>query len=307
MTAIRAYAAAKLNLYLHVLGRREDGYHLLDSLVAFASAHDLVEVESTPYFSLQLHGPHSLPLLMEDTESNLVTKAVFRLAEALGRKPHVTVKLTKNLPLASGIGGGSADAAATLRALCALWDVPLNHPAVTELAAKLGADVPVCVGSRTSYFAGTGTDLSPAPDLPEDCWVVLVNPGVSMPTPAVFEARDGAFSEPARLTTSFTDVRELAALLKEGRRNDLTPPAARLSPVITQVLAALDSTAGCLLSRMSGSGATCFGLYVDFDHAVAAAELIGGIRPGWWVQPAALLNDLSGLEVLEGVTLLDWP
>lgn len=306
MTIIRAYAAAKLNLYLHVLGRREDGYHLLDSLVAFASAHDLVEVESTPYFSLQLHGPNSLPLLLEDTESNLVTKAVKRLADALGRKPHVTVKLTKNLPLASGIGGGSADAAAALRALCALWDVPLDHAAVVELAARLGADVPVCVGSRTSYFGGTGTDLSPAPDLPEDCWVVLVNPGVSMPTPAVFEARQGPFSSPARLTTSIRDVRELATLLKDGRRNDLAKAAERLSPVIPQVLAALDSTTGCLLSRMSGSGATCFGLYVDFDHAVAAAEMIAEIRPGWWVQPATLLNDLSGLEVLDG-TLLDWP
>lgn len=307
MTVIRAYAAAKLNLYLHVLGRREDGYHLLDSLVAFASAHDLVEVESTPYFSLQLHGPNSLPLLLEDTDSNLVTKAVKRLAEALGRKPHVTVKLTKNLPLASGIGGGSADAAAALRGLCALWDVPLDHPEVTALAAKLGADVPVCVGSRTAYFGGTGTELSPAPELPEDCWVVLVNPGVSMPTPAVFEARNGPFSSPARLTTSFTDVRELAALLKEGLRNDLAPAAERLSPVITQVLAALDSTTGCLLSRMSGSGATCFGLYVDFDHAVAAAELLSALRSGWWVQPAALLNDLSGLELEEGATLLDWP
>lgn len=307
MTVIRAVAAAKLNLYLHVLGRREDGYHLLDSLVTFATAHDLVEVESTPYFSLSLHGPYSMGLLMEDTDSNLVTKAVKGLAAALGRKPHVTVKLTKNLPLASGIGGGSADAGAALRALCALWDVPVDAPVVTELAARLGADVPACLDCRTAYFGGTGTDLSPAPDLPDDCWIVLVNPNVAVPTPAVFKARSGDFSAPARLPGPVADVRELAVALKDGRQNDLSAPAEAVAPIITQVLAALDSTTGCLLSRMSGSGATCFGLYTDADRAVAAAAILHRMRPGWWVQPAALLNDLSGLEVEEGATLLDWP
>lgn len=307
MTVIRAVAAAKLNLYLHVLGRREDGYHLLDSLVGFATAHDVVEVESTPYFSLSLHGPNALPLLMEDTDSNLVTRAAKGLAAALGRPPAVTVKLTKNLPLASGIGGGSADAAATLRALCALWDVPADSPAVLELAARLGADVPVCLGARTAHFGGTGTELAPAPALPEECWIVLVNPGVAMPTPAVFQAREGEFSAPARLETPAADAAELASLLKDGRRNDLAAAAERLNPVIGQVLAALESTTGCHLARMSGSGATCFGLYTCADRAVAAAALISRARPKWWVQPGALLNDLSGLEVLEGATLLDWP
>lgn len=307
MTVIRAAAAAKLNLYLHVLGRNDDGYHLLDSLVAFASAHDVVEVESTPYFSLSLHGPYSLPLLMEDTDSNLVAKAAKGLAAALGRPPHVTVKLTKNLPLASGIGGGSADAAATLRALCALWEVSVEDPRVVELAAKLGADVPVCLGSRTAYFGDIGTVLSPAPDMPEETWVLLINPGVSMPTKAVFEARGGRFSNAARLDRKFEGVRELATLLKEGRRNDLATPAEWLSPVIISVLAALDSTTGCVLSRMSGSGATCFGLYVDYDSMIQAAELIAQVRPAWWIEPAALLNDVSGLEVVEGATLLDWP
>lgn len=295
MTLIRAAAAAKLNLYLHVLGRNADGYHRLDSLVAFASAHDLVEMVPAPRFSLSIQGPFALPLLMEDTDSNLVARAVKALAAALGRAPEVAVTLYKNLPVASGIGGGSADAAAALRAAAALWGLAPDDPRPAALAPTLGADVPVCLSGRTAYFAGTGTEVTPAPDLPE-AWLVLVNPGVALSTPAVFSARTGAYSDPGRLATHPTTVMELAVALRE-RRNDLALAAQSLSREVTEALAALDLVPGSLLARMSGSGATCFGLFADADSAAAAAALIAARRPRWWVQAAALVNDVAALEL----------
>lgn len=297
MPLIRAAAAAKLNLYLHVLGRNADGYHRLDSLVAFASVHDVVEVAPSDYFSLSIQGPFALPLLMEDTDKNLVARAVKALAAELGRAPDVAVTLVKNLPVASGIGGGSADAAAALRAVAALWELPDDHPALATVAPKLGADVPVCLAGRTAYFAETGTVLTPAPDLPEG-WVVLVNPGVGLHTAKVFGARTGAYSNPDRLDPMPADMVELAQALQQ-RRNDLTLAAQGLCPGVAEVLAALDATPGSLLARMSGSGATCFGLYADAESAVLAAQLIARARPQWWVQAAGLVNDVSGVQVVE--------
>lgn len=295
MTLIRAAAAAKLNLYLHVLGRNADGYHRLDSLVTFASAHDLVEMAPANRFSLSIQGPFALPLLMEETDSNLVARAVKALAAALGRSPDVAVTLYKNLPVASGIGGGSADAAAALRAAAALWGLAPDDPRPAAIAPTLGADVPVCLGGRTAYFAGTGTEVTPAPDLPE-AWLVLVNPGVALSTPAVFAARTGAYSDAGRLVTAPANVMDLAAALRE-RRNDLAFAAQTLSRDVTEALAALDLVPGCLLSRMSGSGATCFGLFADAESAVAAAAMIAGRRPRWWVQAASLVNDVAALEL----------
>lgn len=296
MIAIRAAAAAKLNLYLHVLGRAANGYHQLDSLVAFASAHDLIEVAPGNGFSLSIQGPFALPLLMEDTDSNLVAKAVKALAAALDRPADLSVTLFKNLPVASGIGGGSADAAAALRAVATLWGLEPDAPVLARIAPTLGADVPVCLAGRTAYFAGTGTELTKAPDLPES-WVLLVNPGVALSTPAVFAARTGAYSDPGRLDAMPATVAELADALRD-RRNDLSMAAQSLAKPVTEALAALEMTPGCLLARMSGSGATCFGLYADADSAVAAATMISRVRPGWWVQPAALVNDVAAVEAM---------
>ncbi|HYC05136.1 MAG TPA: 4-(cytidine 5'-diphospho)-2-C-methyl-D-erythritol kinase [Azospirillaceae bacterium] len=295
MQLVRAAAAAKLNLYLHALGRRPDGYHELDSLVGFASAHDLVEVAPADRFSLSIQGPFSGPLLFADPAENLVWRAAHALAEALGRPPHAAVTLTKNLPVASGIGGGSADAAAALRALAVLWDLPPDDPRPAAIAPTLGADVPVCLLSRTSYFGGAGERVAPAPELPET-WLVLVNPGIHVMTRDVFAARTGPWSAAARLERAPDDVADLARMLA-ARGNDLQAPALSVAPVIGAALAALDVAPGCLLSRMSGSGATCFGLFRDADHAVAAAQLIARVRPDWWVKPAALLADVSGVEI----------
>jgi 4-diphosphocytidyl-2-C-methyl-D-erythritol kinase len=289
-------ASAKLNLYLHVLGRRADGYHELDSLVAFADIHDTVTVspnpdlnpDQSPAVSLAIDGPFAPALLAESSADNLVTRAARLLAEATGRAaPGVAITLTKRLPVASGIGGGSADAAACLRALARLWDIPLTDPVLPQLAARLGADVPVCLAGRPSWLGGIGERLDPAPVLPP-CAVVLVNPGVPLATPAVFRARTGPFSQPARFTEHPADARDLARLLA-GRGNDLAPPAEMLAPVICDVLNRLSETPGCLLARLSGSGATCFALYADPEQAKAAAAALASEQPGWWVRPGSLL------------------
>jgi 4-diphosphocytidyl-2-C-methyl-D-erythritol kinase len=283
MIAVTRAAPAKLNLTLAVVGRRDDGYHLLDSLVGFTEYGDSVAAEPSQTLGLVMDGPFGAALAVDPVE-NLVLRAARLLAEAGGIVPRAALKLTKRLPVASGIGGGSSDAAATLLALAELWQLA---PAPEDLAAiglKLGADVPVCLAARTARLEGIGERIGPAPSLPA-APIVLVNPGVGLPTPQVFRARRGSFSAGAGaqgvLARSPADVRELAEAL-EGTGNDLTAPAITLLPVIAEVLAALEATPGRLLARMSGSGATCFALFADDAAASAAASAIAAAHPGWW-------------------------
>ena len=270
-------APAKVNLYLHVVGRRSDGYHLLDSLAVFPAVGDTLRAAPAEAFSLALEGPFGGAL--QAVPDNLVLRAARGLAELAGVRGGARLTLVKTLPVASGIGGGSADAAAALRLLGRLWGVAPAAEALRALALRLGADVPVCLTGRPARMGGVGDMLSPAPDLPA-CGLVLVNPGVAVLTPDVFRARSGRFSAPAALPSGWPDAvamaRDLAAL-----GNDLEPPAVTLCPVIGTVLAALRAAPGRLLARMSGSGATCFGLFADAVAAAAAAE--GVRRPGWWV------------------------
>ncbi len=262
-------APAKVNLYLHVVGRRADGYHLLDSLVVFAGACDVLHAETAGTLSLTLAGPFGGTLAAEP--DNLVLRA----ARALGGGG-ARLTLEKHLPVASGIGGGSADAAAALRLLPRLWG---TAPATPAQALALGADVPVCLGSTACRMGGVGEVLAPAPVLPA-CGLALVNPGAAVATQAVFRGRTGPFSPvaplPAGWASAASMARDLGAL-----GNDLEPAAAALCPSIADALAALRAAPGCLLARMSGSGATCFGLFETPAHAEAAAGLCG--RDGWWV------------------------
>jgi 4-diphosphocytidyl-2-C-methyl-D-erythritol kinase len=284
--AVRVAAPAKLNLYLHVVGRRPDGYHLLDSLVAFADDADVVEVRPDPAGPvLEVTGPGASVLAGEP--DNLALRAARALAEALGRPPAVSIRLDKRLPVAAGVGGGSADAAAVLRALALLWGLPDGHPAPAAVAPALGADVPACLACRPCHMGGIGEEIDPAPPLPP-VWTVLANPGVPCPTPPVVRARTGPFAAPARLADAPADAGALAAALAE-RRNDLEAPARALVPAVGDVLAALADTPGCLLARMSGSGATCFGLYAGPGAAAAAAAALAD-RPGWRVRAARLLD-----------------
>lgn len=269
-------APAKVNLYLHVVGRRADGYHLLDSLAVFPAVGDTVRAEPSDALSLALEGPFGGALHAEP--DNLVLRAARGLADLTCVPAAARLTLVKTLPVASGIGGGSADAAAALRLLARLWETAPDETALRTLALWLGADVPVCLAARPARMGGVGEVLSPAPGLP-GFGMALVNPGVAVSTPEVFRARAGGFSAPAALPPAWADVAGMARDLS-SLRNDLEPPAVRLQPVIGEALSALRATPGCLLARMSGSGATCFGVFADAAAAAAAAERVR--RPGWW-------------------------
>lgn len=283
---ISTFAPAKINLYLHVTGRREDGYHFLDSLVTFASVGDRLRLEEADRFSFAMEGPMAAGLSGEDGEKNLVTRAARALGEALGKELKFRLVLTKNLPVASGIGGGSTDAAAALRLLASFWGISLADPRLFSIAAGLGQDVPCCVAAQTCYFRGIGDITDPGPLLPPTN-IVLVNPNKAVPTPAVFKARSGSFSSSAPPMDSLADARALAEALSQ-RENNLTEAAVSICPKIETVLEALSSSKECLLSRMSGSGATCFGLFPDRAAARAAAAALYESYPEWWVVPAFL-------------------
>jgi 4-diphosphocytidyl-2-C-methyl-D-erythritol kinase len=287
-------APAKLNLYLHVTGKRADGYHLLDSLVAFTDIYDTLTLTAAPELRFTADGPFAGGFGDEDPTTNLVVRAARGLGAAVGRDVPVAFHLTKNLPVASGIGGGSADAAAALRGLARLWDIDPLSPEVLAVAAGLGADVPACIAGRVCFMGGIGTELAPAPTLPE-AGLLLINPGVGLSTPSVYRARTGGFTPAMRFNTAPTDADALAALLGE-RRNDLTDPAVSLLPVIGSVLDAVGGLAGCKLARMSGSGATCFGIFADVAAAGRTGEALKLAQPGWWVAAGRLLADANALE-----------
>lgn len=269
---IEAFAPAKVNLTLHVTGQRDDGYHLLDSLVVFTDFGDHLKIEKAEKLSLALSGPYGQDLAVE--EDNLVLKA----ARMLSANQGAAISLEKNLPVASGIGGGSSDAAAAIRGLGALW-----AELVPDDVDKLGADVPVCLRGTPTRMRGIGDDLSSVPQIPPS-WLVLVNPGVQISTPQVFSLlKEKGNSPMPRELPDFGSVHDFAVWLN-WMRNDLESPAMMMEPVIATALASLRTQRGCLLARMSGSGATCWGLFDDPDTAQRAATQIAEQRPGWWCQ-----------------------
>jgi 4-diphosphocytidyl-2-C-methyl-D-erythritol kinase len=277
--ATEAFAPAKINLTLHVTGQRADGYHLLDSLVAFADVGDRITAEVADELTLRLTGPQAAAL---DAD---VDNLVLRAARLFGARRGAALVLDKVLPVASGIGGGSADAAATLQALSRLWGVSL--PPAAEIL-RLGADVPVCLAGRPVRMTGVGEGLHPLAHPLPAASLVLANPGIALPTPTVFAALTRRDHAPMpRDLPRLADVAELAAFLAM-MRNDLEPAAVSLAPVIARVRAALSAQPGCLISRMSGSGATCFGLFPDPLTAAAAAAALRRAEPAWWVASADL-------------------
>jgi 4-diphosphocytidyl-2-C-methyl-D-erythritol kinase len=277
---IRVAAHAKVNLYLHVVGRRADGYHLLDSLVVFADLHDEIVAEAADDLSLTIDGPFAGALANEP--DNLVLRAARGLADAYRIEPKAKLTLTKRIPVAAGIGGGSADAAATLAALAELWsvDVPI------ALLQKLGADVPACFAGQPLFMSGIGEQLASAPRLPPTS-ILLVNPGVAVATKDVFRALSGTFNQAAPFNVAPLDAQRLARFLLH-RRNDLTAAATAHAPEIREAREMIGGTEGCLLARMSGSGATVFGLYASEEEAARAASAIGRARPAWWCWSGAI-------------------
>ncbi len=285
-SAIRIAAPAKINLYLHITGRRADGFHLLDSLIAFAGVGDTVSVRPASGLELTIDGP--LADRIPKGGRNLVLTAARRLAKAVKFVDGAEIRLTKRLPVAAGLGGGSADAAAALRALASLWGVAEEDGVLGAVAETLGADVPVCLARCAAFVGGIGERITPAPALPS-AWLVLANPRVALSTPKVFAARTGSFAKAARFTESPPAARELAAVLA-SRTNGLTAAAVSLAPAVDEALAALAAEPAALMSRMSGSGATCFALFSEVAVAEAAAARLAAAHPDWWVRAAPLLS-----------------
>lgn len=275
------FAPAKLNLALHVTGQRADGYHLLDSLVVFAGTGDRLRVEAADDLTLDVTGPQAAAV--PAGADNLVLRAA-RAILPPGRGARIV--LEKCLPVASGIGGGSADAAATLRALAALYGLDLPGPAAV---LGLGADVPVCLAGQACRMTGVGEWITPLARALPPVWVALANPGVAVATPAVFRhltQRDNP-PLPAEIP-AFPDAVTLAAFLA-AQRNDLEAPARGIAPVIGSVLEALAAQPGALIARMSGSGATCLALFDAEAPARTAAAALACAHPGWWTASAPIL------------------
>ena len=293
MPVLSDQARAKVNLTLRVNGRRVDGYHDLESVVAFADCADGLMLAPGPDLDLKMSGP--LAQACGDTSDNLVLKAARLLAERVPDMKAGSFSLDKALPVAAGIGGGSADAAAALRLLAQLNGLALDDPRVVEVAKLTGADVPVCVNSLGCVMSGVGETLEPLslPTMP----CVMVNPGVPVATRDVFNAlglRNG------ELLVGATDVLlqdrwpDAKASLEDwvealaASSNDLEAPAMRVQPVIGEVISALNATNGAWLARMSGSGATCFAIYENTAEAGRAAEQLRRAHPGWWVHAGTL-------------------
>jgi len=285
---IRERARAKVNLTLHVLGRRPDGYHELRSLIAFADIADELTLDPAGAAGLTLEGPFAEAV---DGE-NLILKAKRTVAGWLGRELDGGFRLQKRIPVAAGLGGGSSDAAAAIRALLRAYGADESVENFITKSAIMGADVPVCLYNKAALVAGIGERISPAPHL-GTLPAVLVNPGIKVPTAEVFgrlnappysgdgEGKDNAPDD------SFASLEEVALALKDGR-NDLEPAAIALEPAIAEVLDALRNRRGCVLARLSGSGPTCFGLFPSPEIASAAADEIKTLRPNWWVAATAL-------------------
>jgi 4-diphosphocytidyl-2-C-methyl-D-erythritol kinase len=279
-------APAKVNLTLRVLGRRADGYHELESLVAFTAAGDEVSYEPEATSGTVTAGPFAAEIVGD----NLIDRVCALVRERLPALSLGRVTLEKRLPVAAGMGGGSADAAALLRLLQRAHPDVAALPDLHALALRLGADVPVCLAARSALMTGVGERLMPVAPLPEAA-LLLVNPRVPLATAEVFAALAAA---PVRTTTEprlpgpFLSVDDLAAHVR-AVGNDLAVPAARLQPVIEDVLAALGRSTECLVAAQTGSGPTCFGLFSRLEHAEAARDVIARARSDWWLCPTTLL------------------
>jgi 4-diphosphocytidyl-2-C-methyl-D-erythritol kinase len=295
LTATRtAPAPAKINLMLHIVGRRPDGYHDLESLVVFARLGDTLSFTPAPALALAVCGPTAQA--SGAINDNLVLRAARALAERVDGLELGRFELIKRLPVAAGLGGGSSDAAAALRLLARINRLAVDDPRLQDAARATGADVPVCLDPRPRVMRGLGDVLSGPIELPP-LPAVLVNPGVAVPTKDVFAAFHGRQREPL-LQTSLAVFEEGAARRRPKMaeviktlaacRNDLEAPAVLIAPVISDVLDGLRALAGCRLARMSGSGATCFGLFDTAPGAAAAARALRAKHPKWWIRATRL-------------------
>lgn len=290
--SLSVFAPAKINLYLHVTGKLDNGYHALDSLAVFADIGDIVRFDEADDFSFAVQGPFASGFSAAERDAspdsvNIAVKAVWAASHAVQRPPQFRMTLEKNLPLASGLGGGSADAAAAIWGAMEWWGLsPHAAPFMGGMMQGLGADVPVCLNCAPALMRGAGDMLEPAPPLPE-APVVLVNPGKPCSTRRVFGGFRGPFGTPADIPGDLSDIDDLAWLI-EQEGNDLLPAAIDVVPEIPDMIELLQEQGGCAAAGMSGSGATCFALFREENDALEAVREIGAAQPSWWVRAGTL-------------------
>lgn len=276
-------APAKINLDLRITGRRSDGYHLLDSIVAFTEFGDELTAELCDNLKIEISGPFASKLDVAD--DNLILKAARFVCEEAGVEPNLKFHLTKNLPVSSGIGGGSADAAAAMKLTRDLLALEIEDSVFHKIAVEIGADVPVCLRSVTSHMCGIGDEIQPL-DLDDELHILLVNPGVSVSTPDIFNhyaASNLDFDSQRQISRCEIHLPLMIGVLKDSR-NSLQTSACTLNKEVVDVLNVLGNTSGVLLSRMSGSGATCFALFQSYEDCRSAADKVRVLKENWWVK-----------------------
>jgi 4-diphosphocytidyl-2-C-methyl-D-erythritol kinase len=283
-------APAKINLSLHITGKRPDGYHLLESLVIFASIGDVITI--TPQantITFTLTGPMKDMLAGEESANNSMVKAAQLLKAQYGTNAlGCHMELHKLLPVGAGLGGGTSDAATVLKALVELWNLTVPNALLHALALTLGADVPVCLYGKPAWMRGIGEDLTEAA-FPKGVPLLLINPGMIAPTPQVFRQFQGPFRASLNEAALPKTAAETLAWLKDNTENQLTAPACRLVPAIANVLDCLQTQPGCAFARMSGSGASCIGVFTSKAACEQAFATIQSSYPQWWVKPAESL------------------
>lgn len=279
-------APAKLNLTLHVTGRRADGYHLLNSLMVLTDIEDVIEIQPSPVLKFHMAGQTSAALAHEN-DDNIVVKAAKMVAEAAGVSPDIAISLEKNIPVGAGLGGGSADAGAMLRLLKAYWQPDISESKWNEIALSLGADVPFCYHNHAALIEGIGEKVTSVPEI-NSIWAVLINPCKPLSTQQVFARGVEQFTSPNVLPPlEWSNEAEFIEYLN-ATKNDLEVPAIALMPEISNILDVLEQQDKMLLARMSGSGATCYGLFDDLEVAKEAEKNIKAANSDWWVKLTAL-------------------
>ncbi len=279
MTLFERLSPAKLNLYLHIVGKRDDGFHLLDSLVVFTQFGDQLTAKPANTVSLHIEGEFAAGLGAQD---NLVMRAALALQSKYDVQQGAILTLEKRIPVGAGLGGGSANAATALLLLNALWEIDAPMQELETLAITLGADVPACLYAQALHMGGIGEVITPMPDFSLTEQIVLVNPRLHVSTPDVFKqfARAPRYQQP---------IAEHERMHFTKHHNDLQDAAITICPAIADILALLQQQQGCDVARMCGSGATCFGLFAGKQEASAAVQTIKAVQPNWWVKSTALL------------------
>lgn len=281
------FSPAKINLYLHITGKRDDGYHLLDSLVAFTDIGDTIDISPSDHFRFKIDGPYAGYFSEEERHStpnskNIIVIALRTLSRRMGKPLNFSVKLTKNMPLASGIGGGSSNAASAIWGALRYWDVQLEAQELTNFMLEIGADVPVCYRCETVRMRDIGIPDKRPIEIPE-IPIILVNPGKSAHTADIFKKFKASYKDMIDIPDQFRTSTELIGFLKQTD-NALYAPALQTIPEIENVIHNIRMQTGCSLARMSGSGATCFGLFENEEQSITAFQKIKEANPDWWVR-----------------------